>query len=220
MLVQSRFVHAENSTETLTMFLSQMSARSSLMITQSNRVFLDRFGILPADRQAIASTSISDNLTNRFQCNGRAMLIRALASASCFFLGSYNLPSRCKKTRKEARVFRASAADSRRMRAHTRPPLTNAHSLSRSNYRIKLSLLIPNTILIAAFHNLLNCSITRNWSIVRSFASSFVSRASTNSLSAFVARFHQPRTESHVLAVSKILFIEIAARISYVYFKQ
>lgn len=39
--------------------------------------------------------------------------------------------------------------------------LTNAHVLLRGNYRIKLSLLIPNAVLIAMLDNLLNCSIMK-----------------------------------------------------------
>lgn len=39
--------------------------------------------------------------------------------------------------------------------------LTNAHALFRSNYHIKVSLLILNTVLIATLDNLLNCSIMR-----------------------------------------------------------
>lgn len=44
---------------------------------------------------------------------------------------------------------------------YIRRPLTNAHALSRCNYHIKVSLLIPNTVLIATLDNLLNCSIMR-----------------------------------------------------------
>lgn len=47
--------------------------------------------------------------------------------------------------------------------ANTRS-LTNAHVLSRGNYHIKVSLVIPNTVLIATLDNLLNCSIMRHCS--------------------------------------------------------
>jgi len=85
-------VHADSSTETLTMFLSQISG-----ILRGE--FLDQFGILPA-RWSSPRDRWSDNLMNRVQRNGRAMLIRALMFASRFFLTSYNLHHVARKQEK------------------------------------------------------------------------------------------------------------------------
>lgn len=74
------------------------------------------------------------------------------------FLTSYNLQSRRGKEPKYSWVRRANVA---KYVYTVWRSLTNAHVLSRSNYHIKVSLLIPNAVLIATLDNLLNCSIMR-----------------------------------------------------------
>lgn len=83
------------------------------------------------------------------------------------FLTGCNLQSRREK---RTEIFVSLPYKRNRIHVHichiytVRRSLMNAHVLPCDNYHIKVSLLIPNTVLIATLDNLLNCSIMRSCS--------------------------------------------------------